>query len=192
MIEFEAWPKIPRLNRDIVITEKIDGTNAAVVIAENEWTGNWEIGAQSRTRLITPEQDNHGFAKWVRDNAPGLIQALGPGRHFGEWWGQGIQRKYGKDSHRFSLFNTERYDGCWQAANLGSVPGLGVVPVLYRGPFNQDAIEDQVERLREGGSVAAPGFMRPEGVIVFHTASRSAFKVTLENDEVPKEVAARG
>lgn len=29
---FEAFPKIPRLNRDITITEKIDGTNVAVVI----------------------------------------------------------------------------------------------------------------------------------------------------------------
>jgi hypothetical protein len=192
MIEFEAWPKIPRLNRDIVITEKIDGTNAAVVIQENQ--SGIEIGAQSRTRLITPEQDNHGFAKWVQENAAGLINHLGPGRHFGEWWGQGIQRKYGLNEHHFSLFNTERYKEHLDLADepyfwSSRVPGLGVVPVLYRGPFNQDAVEDQVERLREGGSVAAPGFMRPEGIIVFHTASRSAFKVTLENDEVPKEVA---
>lgn len=188
MIEFEAWPKIPRLNRDIVITEKIDGTNAAVVIQENE--SGIEIGAQSRTRLITPEQDNHGFAKWVQENAAGLINHLGPGRHFGEWWGQGIQRKYGLDRHRFSLFNTERYNGKWQAQHLGSdVPGLGVVPVLYRGPFHSAVVNAQVARLREGGSVAAPGFDRPEGIIVFHTAARSAFKVTLEDDEVPKEVA---
>lgn len=27
--EFRPWPKIARLNRDIVITEKIDGTAAA-------------------------------------------------------------------------------------------------------------------------------------------------------------------
>lgn len=33
MIEFKAWPKIPRLFRDVIITEKIDGTNAAIHIA---------------------------------------------------------------------------------------------------------------------------------------------------------------
>ena len=27
---FQGWPKIARLNRDIIITEKLDGTNAAI------------------------------------------------------------------------------------------------------------------------------------------------------------------
>jgi len=62
---FEAFPKIPRLNREIVITEKIDGTNAAVVITPQtpESHGDpdivavvdgMDIYAQSRSRLITP------------------------------------------------------------------------------------------------------------------------------------------
>ena len=37
-----------------------------------------------------------------------------------------------------------------------------------------------------GRSVAAPGFMKPEGVVVFHTAGNLGFKKTLEKDEVPK------
>ena len=32
-IEFKEWPKTPRLLRNITITEKIDGTNAAIGIA---------------------------------------------------------------------------------------------------------------------------------------------------------------
>jgi hypothetical protein len=28
--------------------------------------------------------------------------------------------------------------------------------------------------------------MKPEGIVVYHTASRSLFKVTLEKDESPK------
>ncbi len=32
---FKPWPKIPRLRRDIVITEKIDGTNAIIHVAED-------------------------------------------------------------------------------------------------------------------------------------------------------------
>src|SRR5690242_15477805 len=106
-IEFEAFPKIPRLRRDMVVTEKIDGTNAAIGI-KPAGTFNFEEGpdpaiiacvgvgdddyvvyAQSRKRLITPDADNYGFARWVVDNAQTLALDLGPGLHFGEWWGHG-------------------------------------------------------------------------------------------------------
>ena len=151
MIEFQAWPKTPRLFRDIVITEKIDGTNAAVIISECasyvdsvappasanvEIDGRrFHVGAQSRKRLITPGDDNFGFAAWVAENADALARLLGPGYHFGEWWGSGIQRGYGlaKGEKRFSLFNVARYAD----ADLSEVPGLGVVPVLYTGEIGR-------------------------------------------------------
>lgn len=178
-LAFEAWPKIARLNRDMQITEKIDGTNAAVIITEDG-----QVGAQSRNRLITPDADNFGFARWVATNAAALTTALGPGRHFGEWWGSGIQRGYGLTGgeKRFSLFNINRYAD----ADLSGVDGLGLVPLLHEGMFSQERIDEALANLSLDGSVAAPGFTRPEGVVVFHTASRTAFKVTLENDEQPK------
>jgi len=40
--------------------------------------------------------------------------------------------------------------------------------------------------LRTKGSYAAPGFRQPEGVVAFHAASRTLFKVTLERDQEPK------
>jgi hypothetical protein len=43
-----------------------------------------------------------------------------------------------------------------------------------------------LSKLREEGSLAAPGFMNPEGVVVFHLAAGMGFKKTLEKDEVPK------
>ena len=68
-MEFKAWPKIPRLeNTNWTITEKIDGTNACIIIS-NDGT---EIAAQSRTRLITPDNDNAGFARWVQENKEDL------------------------------------------------------------------------------------------------------------------------
>lgn len=172
MSEFQPWPKIARLNRDIVITEKIDGTNAAIGVTEDG-----EVYAQSRTRIITPKDDNFGFAKWVESIADYAREALGPGVHFGEWWGLGIQRGYGQTSKRFSLFNTAR----WK--DLGTESVIGVVPVLYEGPFAQKAIYGAEGRLRNQGSVAAPGFMKPEGIVIYHTAARSMFKVTIEGDE---------
>src|SRR5687768_207065 len=85
---FQPFPKIARFSREIVITEKIDGTNAQVFIDES---GN--VIAGSRSRWITPQDDNFGFAKWVAENRIDLL-GLGPGRHYGEWWGLGVQRGY--------------------------------------------------------------------------------------------------
>lgn len=200
MAEFEAFPKIPRLNRDIVVTEKIDGTNAAVQIQacekgdilflENavEIDGQWyAVHAQSRKRLIDMESDNFGFARWVHDNAVELVSLMGPGRHFGEWWGQGIQRGYGQTGKRFSLFNpTFRFGLATPESPLRFSEQVNTVPVLYEGPFSQGRINGCIADLQYRGSVAAPGFMDPEGVIVFHSASRGLFKVTCKNDEAPK------
>lgn len=80
MFEFQEWPKIARLFRDVVVTEKIDGTNAAIHF---DAEGNW--AAQSHNRLITVGDENFGFAKWVDSNAGPLFEALGEGLHFGEW-----------------------------------------------------------------------------------------------------------
>jgi len=169
-IIFEPWPKLARLTKDMVITEKLDGTNAQVII-----TDNGEVGAGSRTRLITPDQDNYGFARWVEGNKEELLK-LGPGRHFGEWWGQGIQRGYNKKEKSFSLFNSSR----WNEHNL---PGCcSVVPVIHTGPFDTSRIDETMETLKLLGSYAAPGFMNPEGVVVYHLGSGTMWKKTFEFD----------
>ncbi len=199
MIEFKEWPKTPRLLRNITITEKIDGTNAAIgiipgddqndpnIIAHVE-TGEevFSVYAQSRTRLITPGKstDNYGFAGWVQSNAAELVELLGEGLHYGEWWGNGIQRKYGKAEKWFSLFNTSRYKDLETSLNLG------VVPVLYEGPNDTAAIAEALESLRVNGSVAAPGFMNPEGICVYQAASRQVSKVTLDHNDAGKWEAA--
>lgn len=171
MNEFVGFPKIARLNREITVCEKIDGTNAQVFIPED----GGAILAGSRTRWITPEQDNYGFAAWVRDNAAEL-RKLGPGRFFGEWWGAGIQRRYNQTQKIFSLFREPLV-----------LPGCCcVVPVLYRGPFGTHEIYAALRGLEHYGSSAAPGFMRPEGIVVYHTAANISFKVTLEKDDEHK------
>ena len=175
MIDFEEFAKIARLNRECAISEKIDGTNAQVIIGDAG-----EVVAGSRTRIITPNEDNFGFALWTATHAEEL-RTLGPGRHYGEWWGSGIQRKYGLTGadKRFSLFNSERW-------GIDRPACCQVVPILYKGLFSTGAVEDCLARLRTEGSIAAPGFMKPEGVVIWHTAARINFKVTLERDSEPK------
>ena len=189
--DFEPFPKIARLKRGIVVTEKIDGTNAQIAIFHEPTgvaTGSIRVGeylvmAGSRKRWITSDDDNFGFARWVEENATQLVK-LGEGRHFGEWWGSGIQRQYGLDEKRFSLFNVGRWTDADEFPECCSL-----TPVLYDGPWSDEAIEGCLRGLRFGGSVAAPGFTDPEGVVVFHKASRQLFKVTLENDDAPKGIA---
>jgi hypothetical protein len=174
MSDFEEFPKIPRLKRDCTITEKIDGTNGQIYIHDDGVT--MEVGSRSGW---LGERDNYGFYAWAMAHKDELLR-LGPGRHFGEWWGAGIQRRYGQTEKRFSLFNSSR----WTKDTLPSC--VGVVPILYIGPFSTDAVDMTLATLREDGSVAAPGFRNPEGVIVYLHSARQYFKVTLEKDEEPK------
>lgn len=177
--DFIAYKKIPRYRRDIIITEKIDGTNAVVHIDDN---GN--ILAGSRTRWISPGKrtDNHGFAQWVVDNHDELLK-LGPGYTFGEWYGSGINRAYGLQNgeKRLALFvdPVER--------KQGELPKCcEVTPRLYDGPRAESEILRSLHSLKTYGSVAVPGFMRPEGIVIFDVASRGLHKITIENDEAPK------
>jgi hypothetical protein len=179
--EFQPFPKLARLAREIIVTEKIDGTNAQVCVSDD----GTELWAGSRTRWLPPNEDNHGFGAWVERNRTELLK-LGPGRHFGEWWGSGIQRGYGleKGEKRFSLFNVSRWADVRPAC-------CEVVPTLYRGPFDTAMIDGSLALLAARGSLAAPGFMKPEGVIVFHVAGNVGFKRTLEKDDEPKSLSER-
>ena len=164
-IEFKAWPKIPRLsNEEYIITEKIDGTNSCVIITEDG-----EIGAQSRNRLITPDNDNYGFARWVEENKQELLK-LGVGHHYGEWWGLGIQRGYNQTKKVFSLFNTER----WNENNPNKPNCCSVVPVL------PNSIDLALELLKTDGSQAAKGFMRVEGIVVYSKLTKTMYKVIID------------
>jgi hypothetical protein len=180
--EFVPFPKIARLFREVIITEKIDGTNAAVGV-----TDDGQVYAQSRKRLITPEQDNHGFARWVAEHEDELRVGLGPGLHFGEWWGNGIQRGYGLENgdKRFSLFNVRRW-------TPDVTPNCcSVVPIIGESDsFSTDLVKTALTSLELAGSAAAPGYDDPEGVVVFHVKSQYLFKATIKNDDVGKEHGA--
>lgn len=186
MKEFIEFKKIPRLTRECVVTEKIDGTNGVIYIGED---GEFLVG--SKSRWITPETDNHGFCKWALANKEELLK-LGVGTHYGEWWGSGIQRGYNlpKGEKRFSLFNTGRWvkDRTQVIAKKQEYcpECCYIVPILYRGMFNTSNIEYVLRTLQEKGSQVSPGFMNPEGIVIYHKAGNLMFKKTIEKDEEPK------
>jgi hypothetical protein len=193
--KFVEFPKMARLSRECVITEKIDGTNASITITED---GQFLTG--SRTRWITPEEDNAGFSLWAQEHKEELF-TLGVGTHFGEWWGKGIQRNYGINEKRFSLFNVLRwclYGTTPQPIKTGDPrnvkmqqilpPCCGLVPELYRGEFTTFACETAIKYLECFGSKAVRGFMKPEGIVCFHIAAGIGFKKTIEKDDKPKSL----
>lgn len=173
--KFQSFGKIPRYSRGCVISEKIDGTNAQIVILPN---GEMLFG--SRNRYVQPEADNHGFAQWGIQNKAELMK-LGVGRHYGEWWGLGIQRGYSLFERRFSLFNAGRW-----ANNPDKPACCSVVPVIAGGMFTDTIVNEALDKLKANGSFAAPGYMDPEGIVVYHKASNILFKKTVKDDEAPK------
>lgn len=173
-MDFKEFPKMSRFSREVIVTEKIDGTNAQIFIGEN---GEFLTG--SRNRWITPQDDNYGFSRWAHEHKEELLK-LGPGRHFGEWWGNGIQRNYTAPDKRFSLFNFDRW-------NISERPECcRVVPLLWRGPFDRLDVNEIMQELKTNGSLAERGFMNPEGIVIFHTAGNIGFKKTFEKDNTGK------
>jgi hypothetical protein len=183
VLDFVEFKKIPRLSRECVITEKIDGTNGVICITEE---GEFLVG--SRSRWIDEHTDNHGFYKWCMENKTDLLN-LGIGTHYGEWWGSGIQRGYDlpKGEKRFSLFNTGR----WVKDRTQSLlekqeycpECCYVMPILWTGIFDTEQIDITLDDLKHNGSRASLGFMRPEGIVIYHKAGNLMFKKTIEKDD---------
>lgn len=206
---FEKFPSLTRFSHGWTITEKLDGTNACVLIVPiigglitdpvtDQRRGifdggliwhdeNFAVFAQSRKKLITPTDDNAGFARFVLDNAPALVETLGEGRHFGEWVGKGInKRQYGLPYKAFALFNTTRWD---EPARQGLLPErVTVVPTLASGYMGEPGAEFArlMDDLKANGSRFAPGFMDPEGIVMRHGPSGTLFKKTFDYDEQGK------
>lgn len=183
MSAFEAFPKITRFtNVECVITEKIDGTNAALVFDESG-----ALTCQSRKRNITPDDDNYGFARWAHDRSDDLFRFFGEGRHFGEWWGSGVQRGYGVSTKLFTPFNVGRFNT--EIAPDEWPEQCVPLPILATCPLAElaDTLASVEAEMLRGGSVIADGFPNPEGVMIW---SRSTGYIKHPFDPAPKGLAA--
>ena len=84
----EALGETPKITYRAKI--KLDGTNGGVQIFTDG-----TVAVQSRSQIITLENDNLGFAAWVSQNID-FFAALASAEHatiFGEWCGKGIQKR---------------------------------------------------------------------------------------------------
>lgn len=158
--EFKSFNKILHIGKLYMsITQKIHGSNAQIHIFKTK-DGSLDFRVGSRTRWLTPEEDNYGFAKFVHENATDIVGKLGEGRHFGEWAGKGINAGEGLEQKTFCLFNVRRWIG-------KELPNrVTTVPLLYKGQLSIEAINNAMEALKIEGSRLVPGYMKPEGIVI--------------------------
>lgn len=173
MFEFKPWPKIQRLKTNTVtISEKIDGTNACVVIQEGKF-----VGCQSRNKIIKPGDDNMGFASWAYERQE-LLTELGEGYHYGEWAGPGIQKNpHCLPEKRFYLFDTRRHEFHDQTPMEGIV---FVVPMFYVGEYIKPDGYTK-EWLNEFGVANGNQEANPEGVMYYFHAFRTHIKAPIRS-----------
>lgn len=214
MALFKKFPKIQRLNREVIVTEKIDGMTAGVHVTPVDNIEQWEgpfvkhvrlgddefiVQASSKTHLLSANPSaHHNFVGWVQENARDLVEGLGVGSHWGEWWGQGINRNYGLTENRWSLFNVSRWAESWHihgdairrpllenAEQRYAPMCCYVVPVLARGlpaDSEDNAVEVAINDLVKNGSRAVPGFKKPEGIVVYWTKGNTLMKWSFGGD----------
>lgn len=189
-VGFIKWPSTPRFHKGMTIAEKINGTNACVRILDGKVT------AQSRKRIITPESDNFGFASWVYENAGALTDVLGYGVHFGEWFGEGIQKNpLGIEGKRFALFSPWKFNDT-EKERIQESGLVEFVPILFEGQADYMTIPNVIEDLIYTGSRVvgaaqkfAPAIRRAhdaEGIIVWHRETQQKYKILLDNDAIHK------
>lgn len=126
---------------------KVDGTNAAI-----QALGDGEFAAQSRTRVLTPEDDNYGFARWAHEYAGymgSLHTALGRAVIFGEWCGPGVQKRTAAariDRKVFAVFAIQFGDPHRESARLLVDPAriaevLPEHPDIFVLPWHAEVVE---------------------------------------------------
>lgn len=181
-VGFIKWPSTPRFHKGLTITEKIDGTNACIRILDGK------VSAQSRKRLITPGDDNYGFAAWVYENAGALTDVLGYGVHFGEWFGEGIQKNpLGIEGKRFAHFSPWKFNDM-EKERIQESGLVEFVPVLFEGQADYMTIPNVIDNLRAFHSYV-PGAKwdaKAEGIIVWHRETQQKYKILLDNDAIHK------
>jgi hypothetical protein len=174
--KFEAFPDIKKLgSAALFITQKIHGSNAQVFIFQQE-DGSLDLRCGSRSRWIAPGNDNYGFAEMVYANKQAFIDTLGPGRHYGEWAGPGINSGEGLKVKTFILFDHWKYP-----PERSLPPNTVVVPVLFSGAFDLSRVQECMDDLKANGSKLVPGYMNPEGCVVRIKGER--YKVVFQAEE---------
>jgi len=128
--DWAAYHNVAPRKRVFVGTVKLHGTNAGISLLDGQ------IVYRSRTREITPDDDNSGFARHMSAHEAALremLSAIGDDVSiFGEWCGAGVQSSVGISAEQ-KLFVTFalRINGDWVfTKSLPSLPDARIFNVF--------------------------------------------------------------
>ena len=173
------FPDVLRDGEEVVVTEKIHGTNCRVGLIEGEW-----MAGSMSVRRQRPDGDLTGSLYWLPFTVAGvqsLLETLGRTHRqvilFGEVFGSKVQSlHYGAVGtlgfRAFDLLADGKYRDPTDFAALCAEFAVPTVPVLYQGPFDLTTIK----ALSEGDTTLGAGHIR-EGVVVKPVTERTDPKV---------------
>jgi RNA ligase (TIGR02306 family) len=160
------WP-----GEEVVVTEKLHGASGRIAVGDD----GVELIVGSHTRWKKPESDDW-WSRAVTPELAELARKLGP-RHciYGEVVGVQKTLTYNcsPENTRFYMFDLWTPAGwmCYDdAVAVADAAGVAKVPLLYRGPFDWDAIQ----ALAEGQSTLAAHIR--EGCVVRPVVERTDYK----------------
>ncbi len=175
------FPDVLEEGEEVVLTEKIHGTNCRVGLIEGEW-----MAGSMSVRRKPPEkaEDWAVSAYWFPVTVPGvraLVEALSVSHRqvilFGEVYGSRIQDlHYGCKGtlgfRAFDLLLEGRYADADRFFALCADYGVETVPVLYRGPYSLETVREHA-----AGDTTLDGSHIKEGVVVKPVMERAHPKV---------------
>ncbi len=196
--DIENWKNFPTAFRDgeeIVLSEKVHGTNSRVGLVRTESGPVWMAGSHGQRKKEPPPGAWKTSMYWLpmTDNVRAL---LGSERFasrsvvlFGEVYGSGVQDlHYGLVNNRkgYRAFDLAvdgqylDYDDFEALCRSFDVP---TVPVLYRGPFDAEA----VRRHTGGETLVGGGGQIREGVVI--KPARERFSEELQGRLILKSIS---
>ena len=174
------FPGVFAEGEDVLVTEKLHGTNCRVGLVEGEFMA----GSMEVRRKRPPEGAEASNTYWFPTTLPGvtgLLEELGRSHAqailFGEVFGSKVQNlNYGrKGEFGFAAFDAladGHYLDAPQFLELCARHGVPTVPVLHQGAYSLD----QVKQLAEGATTLGGGHVR-EGVVVRPLKERTDPKI---------------
>jgi len=207
--EIENWRNFPNIfqeGEEVIITEKVHGKNCRngyIGTTDKDGVTVWEFMSGSHG-IRRKEIDAHGrksdFWKVLTDELKALLKSVSQDEKnvvaFGEVYGSGVQdMTYGLEHghHSYRLFDIAvdgKYMDYDDKVALCQRFGIEMVPILYRGPYSPQIVEE----LTDGPTTVcdpdkAGPFKGREGVVIAPIVERFSADIGGEGRVILKSIS---